>query len=118
LEEKDSIIENLEAKIVTLRKYVQQKNMQNNSKVLDNIINSQRPHHEKSGLGYNQTKEAQDPKLQIKKHNQEDMQRQSEETRSFTGKITRTLLHLEDLDFKISDIQKQVDLMKKKDLEE
>jgi hypothetical protein len=46
------------------------------------------------------------------------MQRESEETRSFTGKITRTLLHLEDLDFKISDIQNQEDLMKKKDLEE
>jgi hypothetical protein len=55
LEEKDRIIGNLEAEIVTLRKYLQQKNMQNNSKVLDNIINSQRPHHDKSGLGYNQT---------------------------------------------------------------
>jgi hypothetical protein len=29
--------------------------MQNNSKVLDNIINSQNLHHDKSGLGYNQT---------------------------------------------------------------
>jgi hypothetical protein len=55
LEEKDRIIGNLEAEVVTLRKDLQQKNMQNNSKVLDNIINSQRPHHDKSGLGYNQT---------------------------------------------------------------
>jgi hypothetical protein len=28
--------------------------MQNNSKVLDDIINSQKPHHDKFGLGYNQ----------------------------------------------------------------
>jgi hypothetical protein len=30
--------------------------MQNNSKVLNDIISSQKPHHDKSGLGYNQTK--------------------------------------------------------------
>jgi hypothetical protein len=30
--------------------------MQNNSKVLNDIFNSQKPHHNKSGLGYNQTK--------------------------------------------------------------
>ena len=47
------IIGNLEAEIVTLRKYLQHKNMQNNSKLLDNIINSQRPHHDKYELGYN-----------------------------------------------------------------
>ena len=52
LEEKVRIIGNLEAEIVTLRKHLQQKYMQNNSKVLDNIINSQRPHHDKSGIGY------------------------------------------------------------------
>jgi hypothetical protein len=46
----------LEEEIVTLRKDIQKKNMQNNSKILDDIINSQKPHHEKSGLGYNQTK--------------------------------------------------------------
>ena len=55
LEEKDKIIGNLEADIVTLRKDLQNKNMQNNSKVLDDIINSQKYHHDKSGLGYNQT---------------------------------------------------------------
>jgi hypothetical protein len=53
LEEKDRIIGNLEAKIVTLRKNLQKKNMQNNSKVLDDIINNQKPHNDKSGLGYN-----------------------------------------------------------------
>jgi hypothetical protein len=55
LEEKDKIIGNLEAKIVTLRKDIQKKNMQNSSKVLDDIINSKKSHLDKSGLGYNQT---------------------------------------------------------------
>jgi predicted RNase H-like nuclease (RuvC/YqgF family) len=55
LEEKDKIIGNLEAEIVTLRKDIQKKNMQNSSKVLDDIINSQKSHLDKSGLGYNQT---------------------------------------------------------------
>jgi hypothetical protein len=45
----------LEAEIVTLRKDLQKKNMQNSSKVLNDIISSQKPHHEKSRLGYNQT---------------------------------------------------------------
>jgi cystathionine beta-lyase family protein involved in aluminum resistance len=55
LEEKDRIIANLEAEIVTLRKDIQNKNMQNNSKVLDDIINSQKSHFDKTGLGYNKT---------------------------------------------------------------
>jgi hypothetical protein len=55
LEERDRSLKNLEAEIVTLRKDLQKKNMQNNSKVLDDIINSQKPHHDKSRLGYNQT---------------------------------------------------------------
>jgi hypothetical protein len=54
LEERDRIIGNLEEEIVTLRKDLQKKNMQNNSKVLDEIISNQRPHHDKSGLGYTQ----------------------------------------------------------------
>jgi hypothetical protein len=55
LEEKDRNIGNLEAEIVTLRKDIQKKNMQNSSKVLDDIINSQKYHLDKSRLGYNQT---------------------------------------------------------------
>ena len=43
LEERDRIIGNLKAEIVTLRKDLQKKNMQNNSKVLDDIINNQMP---------------------------------------------------------------------------
>jgi hypothetical protein len=55
LEGKDRIIGNLEAEIVTLRKDIQKKNMQNSSKVLDDIISSQKSYLDKSGLGYNQT---------------------------------------------------------------
>jgi hypothetical protein len=50
------IIGNLEANIVTLRIDLQNKNMQNNSKVLDDIINSERLNHDKSELGYNHKK--------------------------------------------------------------
>jgi hypothetical protein len=46
----------LEEDIFTLRKDIQKKNMQKNSKILDNTISSQKPHHDKSGIGYNQTK--------------------------------------------------------------
>jgi hypothetical protein len=55
LEEKDRITRNLEAEIVTLRKNIQKKNMQNSSKVLDDIISSQKFHLDKTRLGYNQT---------------------------------------------------------------
>jgi hypothetical protein len=55
LEENEKIIRNLAAEVVTLRKDIQKKNMQNSSKVLDDIINSQKYHLEKSRLGYNQT---------------------------------------------------------------
>jgi vacuolar-type H+-ATPase subunit H len=55
LEEKEKIIGNLEAEIGTLRKDIQKKNMHNSSKVLDDIINSQKYHLDNSGLGYNQT---------------------------------------------------------------
>jgi predicted RNase H-like nuclease (RuvC/YqgF family) len=51
LEGKDGIIGNLEAEIVTLRKDIEKKHMQNSSKVLDDIINSQKSYLDKSGLG-------------------------------------------------------------------
>jgi hypothetical protein len=53
LEEKDRIIGNFKAEIVTLRKYLQHKNMENNSKVSDNVIKSERPHNDKFRIGYN-----------------------------------------------------------------
>jgi hypothetical protein len=53
LEGRHMIIGNLEAEIVTLRKDLQKKNMQNNAKVLNDIISSQKPHHDNFGLGCN-----------------------------------------------------------------
>jgi hypothetical protein len=53
LEENDKIIGNLEAEVVTLRKDIQKKNMQNSSKVLDDIIGSKKSHLDKSELGCN-----------------------------------------------------------------
>jgi hypothetical protein len=54
LDENDRIIEGLEAEIVTLRNDLQKKDMQqNNTRILDNIINSQRPYYDRYGLGYN-----------------------------------------------------------------
>jgi hypothetical protein len=44
----------LEAEVVTLIKDIQKKNMQNSSKILDDIISSQKYHLGKSRLGYNQ----------------------------------------------------------------
>jgi hypothetical protein len=55
LEVRNMIIGNLEAEIVTLRNDIQKKNMQNNSKVLNDTISSQKSHHDESGLAYNQT---------------------------------------------------------------
>jgi hypothetical protein len=51
LEGKDGIIGNLEVEIVTLRKDIQKKNMQNSSKVLDDIISSKKSYLDKSELG-------------------------------------------------------------------
>jgi hypothetical protein len=55
LEGKDRIIGNLEVEIITLRKDIQKKNIQNSSKVPDDIIDSKKYYLDKSGLGYNQT---------------------------------------------------------------
>jgi seryl-tRNA synthetase len=56
LEENDMIIGNLEEDIVTLKKDIQKKNMQNSSKVLDDIISIQKSHLDMSRFGYNHTK--------------------------------------------------------------
>jgi hypothetical protein len=53
----------LEAEIVTLIKDLRNKNMKNNSKVLNDIINSQKPHRDKFGLGYNQTENGSSSKI-------------------------------------------------------
>jgi hypothetical protein len=55
LEEKEKEKESLEIEIVSLRKEIQKRDMQqNNTKILDEIISAQRPYHDRSGLGYNQ----------------------------------------------------------------
>jgi hypothetical protein len=69
-------------------------------------------------LATTRQKRDQASKQYIKKQNQEAMQRQSEEKRGFTRKITETLLHPEDSDFRIHDSRKQEGLKKKKGLEE
>jgi hypothetical protein len=53
----------LEVEIVIFRKSLQKKNMQKNSKVLDEIISSQRPGHDKFGLGFNQTEKGSSSKM-------------------------------------------------------
>jgi hypothetical protein len=113
LEEKDKIIGNLEEEVVTLRNDIQKKNMQNSSKVLDDIISSQKSHLDKWGLGYNKTEKGSIPKQQRKKQIQRDMQKQSKRIGRYTRKITGTLLHQEDSDFRIHN--RQIGLKKKKD---
>ena len=102
LEERVKIIGNLEEEIVTLRKDIQKKNMQNNSNVLNAIISSQKPHHDKSGLGYNQTENGSRCKTKEKKHIQKYMHKQSKGIGLYTRNITETLLHQEDSNFGIN----------------
>jgi predicted RNase H-like nuclease (RuvC/YqgF family) len=71
LEEMDNIIINLEAKVVTLRNDIQKKNMQNSSKVLDDIISSQKSHLHKFGLGYNQTENGSSSKTKARNKSKE-----------------------------------------------
>jgi hypothetical protein len=69
LEEKDKIIGNLEAKIVTLRKDIQKKNMQNSSKFWMTLSTVKKYHLDKSGLGYNQTEKGSSSKTTKKETN-------------------------------------------------
>jgi hypothetical protein len=84
LEEKKKINESLEAEIVSLRKELQKKDVQqnlgNNTKILDEIINSQRPCYDKSGLGYKQihTEKGSSSMMTEKKQNKRVMQKSSE----------------------------------------
>jgi hypothetical protein len=69
--------------------------MQNSSKVLDDIINSQKSHLDKSGLGYNQIEKG----SSSKKIEQETYPKSYAETIKGDRKITGTLLHQEDSRF-------------------
>jgi hypothetical protein len=62
----------LEAEIVTLRKDIQKKNMQNSSKFLDDIISSKKSHLDKSGLGYNQTEKGSSSKRKEQETNKKN----------------------------------------------
>ena len=103
------IIGNLEAKVVTLRKDIQKKNMQNSSKFLYDIINSKKSHLDKSGLGYNQTEKGSSSKTTEKETNP----KRYVETIKDDRKIIGTLLHQEDSDFRINN--RHIGLKKKKD---
>jgi hypothetical protein len=93
----------LEAEIVTLRKDIQNKNMQNNSKFLDDIISSQKPHHDKSKIGYNQTEKGSSSKTTEQETYPKRYAKQSKGIGISTRKITWTLLHREDSYFKINN---------------
>jgi hypothetical protein len=109
LEEKDKIIGNLEAEVVTLRNDIQKKNMQNSSKVLDDIIIDQKFHLDKSELGYNQTENGSISKTTEQETNPKSYAETIKEDRKITG----TLLHQEDSNFRIN--KRQIGLKKKKD---
>jgi hypothetical protein len=103
LEGKDGIIGNLEVKIATLRKDIQKKNMENSSKVLDDIINSKNLILTSTDLDTIKQKRNQYPKQQRKKQIQKVMPKQSKEIKRYTRKITGALLHGEDSDFRINN---------------
>jgi hypothetical protein len=65
-------------------------------------------------LGKIRQKKDQAPKQQSKKHIQKDMEKQSRGIRRSIRKITGTLLHREDSDFRINNLQ--IGLKKKKNL--
>jgi predicted RNase H-like nuclease (RuvC/YqgF family) len=115
LEERDRIIGNLEVEIVTLRKDLQKKNMQKSSKVLDDIISTQRPNHDKFRLGYNWTENG----SSSKETEQETCQKRYAETikgdrKTYKGDYKDTP-PLRRFRFKINDREKQIGLGKKKD---
>jgi hypothetical protein len=60
-------------------------------------------------------KRDQTPKQQNKKHIQKTMQKQSKGIGRSKNKVIGTLLHREDLDFRINNRQKHIGLRKKKD---
>jgi hypothetical protein len=109
LKERDRIVGNLEEEIVTLRKDLQKRNMQNNSKVLDDIISSQKPHRDKSEPGYNHTEKG----SRSKTIDQETYPKIYAEKIKGDRKIIGTVLHREDSNFRINN--RRIGLRKKKD---
>ena len=103
LEGKDGIIENLEAEIVTLRKDIQKKNMQNSSKVLMTLSAVKNLILTSPDLDTIRQKRDQAPKQQSKKQIQKFMQKQSKGIKRYIENIIGTLLHREDSDFRINN---------------
>jgi hypothetical protein len=101
-----------------LRNNLQQQNTQNKSKVLDNNIDPEMPHPKKFDLGDNQIERGSISKTIDQETQPIIYAEKFRGDKSFTGKITGTLLHLEDSDFRINNSQKQAGLTKTKDLEE
>jgi hypothetical protein len=101
-----------------LRNNLQQQNTQNKSKVLDNNINPEMPHPKKFDLGDNQIERGSISKTIDQETQPIIYAEKFRGDKSLTGKITGTLLHLEDSDFRINNTQKQAGLTKTKDLEE
>jgi hypothetical protein len=77
--------------------------MQNRSKVLDDIISSQKYYLDKSGLGYNQTEKGSSSKTTEQETNPKSYAKQSKGIKGYIRKITGTLLHREDSDFRINN---------------
>jgi hypothetical protein len=88
---------------------------QNNTKILDEIINAQRSYHDRSGLGYNQThtEKGSSSMTTEEEENKGLMQKSPEDSprrknasplmRMIRKKITEGWHHLEDLGFRINN---------------
>jgi hypothetical protein len=113
LKEKDKIIGNLEADIITLRKDIQKKicriaqKFWMTSLVVKNLILTS------LDLDIIRQKRDQAPKQQSKNQIQKAMQKQSKGIGRYTRKITGTLLHREDSYFIMNN--RKIGLKKKKD---
>ena len=87
--------------------------MQNSSKVLDDIISSQKSHFDKTRLGYNQKEKGSSSKATEKETYPKSYAEIINGIGRSTRKITGTLLHQEDSDFRINN--RQIGIKKKKD---
>jgi hypothetical protein len=114
LEEKDKIIGNLEVEVVTLRNDIQNKNSRIAQKFWMTLSSVKNLILTSLDLDTIIHKRDQAPKKKSKKQIQRAMQKKSKMIERYTRKITGTLLHQEDLDFRINN--RQIGLKKKKDL--
>ena len=90
-----------------MRNKLQQQNTQNKPKVLDNNIDPEMPHPKKFDLGDNQIERGSISKTIDQETKPIIYAEKFRGDKSLTGKITGTLLHLEDSNFRINNTQKQ-----------